>query len=120
MGKKLSLLWCKRAGETTHQDLAQLVALGADVVHEHLVGRELVLDGQGVVLPLLHLLQFDAVPQVSHHLHPEPGLGGKGHLFRLVCSNVGGTSFLFYHAIFSCIMKDTPLRAVVMCFAAFS
>lgn len=61
----------------TDHDFAQLVALGPDVVHEHLVGGELVLDGQGVVLALLHLLQLDAIAQAPHHLNPAASLGGR-------------------------------------------
>ena len=58
-----------------HHDLAQLVVPGADVLHQHLKGRELELRGEGVELLLLHLLQLDAVAQLSHELDPEPGLG---------------------------------------------
>lgn len=60
-----------------HHDFSQLVTLGADVIHQHFIGCELVFDGQRVVLTLLHLLQLYAVPQVSHHLHPEARLDGK-------------------------------------------
>lgn len=58
----------------TDHDFAQFVAFGPDVVHEHLIGSELVLDGQGVVLALLHLLQLDSFTQVPHHLNPESSL----------------------------------------------
>lgn len=58
----------------TDHDFAQFVAFGPDVVHEHLVGGELVLDGQGVVLTLLHLLQLDSLAEVPHHLHPASSL----------------------------------------------
>lgn len=64
----------------TDHDFSQLVAFGPDVVHQHLVGGELVLDGQRVVLPLLHLLQLDSFPQVSHHLNPAPSLVGQGNV----------------------------------------
>lgn len=58
----------------TDHDFAQFVAFGPDVVHEHLIGCELVLDGQRVVLTLLHLLQLDPFTQVPHHLNPESSL----------------------------------------------
>lgn len=58
----------------TDHDFAQFVAFGPDVIHEHLVGSELVLDGQRVVLTLLHLFQFDTFTQVPHHLNPASGL----------------------------------------------
>lgn len=59
--------------ETDH-DFAQFVAFGPDVVHEHLIGSELELNGQRVVLTLLHLLQLDSFAQVPHHLNPESSL----------------------------------------------
>ncbi len=44
---------------------------GPNVVHEHLVGGELVLHRRpGVVC----LLELDPVPQVVHALHPQAGL----------------------------------------------
>lgn len=58
----------------TDHDFSQFVAFGPDVVHQHLVGGELELDGQRVVLALLHLLQLDSIPQVPHHLDPAPSL----------------------------------------------
>lgn len=58
----------------TDHDFAQFVAFGPDVVHEHFIGSELVLDGQRVVLALLHLLQLDSFTQVPHHLNPESSL----------------------------------------------
>lgn len=66
-------MWSKL--DTDH-DFAQFVSFGPDVVHEHLIGSELVLDGQRVVLPLLHLLQLDSITQVPHHLNPESSLMG--------------------------------------------
>lgn len=67
-------MWSKL--DTDH-DFAQFVSFGPDVVHEHLIGSELVLDGQRVVLPLLHLLQLDSITQVPHHLNPESSLMGE-------------------------------------------
>lgn len=64
-------VWSK--SDTDH-DFAQFVAFGPDVVHEHLIGSELELDGQRVVLALLHLLQLDSFTQVPHHLNPESSL----------------------------------------------
>lgn len=61
----------------TDHDFAQFVSFGPDVVHEHLVGSELVLDGQRVVLTLLHLLQLDSFTKVPHHLNPESSLMGE-------------------------------------------
>lgn len=58
----------------TDHDFAQFVAFGPDVIHEHLVGSELVLDGQRVVLTLLYLLQLDSFTQVPHHLNPASSL----------------------------------------------
>ena len=58
----------------THHDFAQFVPFGPDVVHEHLIRSELVLDGQRVVLTLLHLFQLDSFTQVPHHLNPESSL----------------------------------------------
>lgn len=58
----------------SHHDFTQFVSFGPDVVHEHLVRGELVLDWQRVVLTLLHLLQLDSLTQVPHHLDPESGL----------------------------------------------
>lgn len=58
----------------TDLDFAQFVAFGPDVLHEHLIGSELVLDGQRVVLTLLHLLQLDSFTQAPHHLNPASSL----------------------------------------------
>lgn len=58
----------------TDHDFAQFVAFGPNVIHEHLVGSELVLNGQRVVLTLLHLLQLDSFTQVPHHLNPASSL----------------------------------------------
>ncbi len=69
------------APNPTDHDFAQFVAFGPDVVHEHLIGGELVLDGQRVVLTFLHLLQLDSFTQVPHHLNPTSSLmeeRGKG------------------------------------------
>ncbi len=66
-----------------HHDFTQLVTFGANVVHQHFVRCELVFDGQRVVLTLLNLLQLNSVPEISHHLHPEPCLvGDKLDLIR--------------------------------------
>lgn len=73
---KISLLSNRQISPLTlYHDFPKLVALGADVVHQHFVGSQLVLDGQWVVLALLDFLQLDPVAQVAHHLHPETGLG---------------------------------------------
>lgn len=66
-----SSVWCRL---DTDRDFAQFVAFGPDVVHEHLIGSELVLDGQRVVLTLLHLLQLDSVSQAPHYLNPAASL----------------------------------------------
>lgn len=55
----------------THHDLAKFVPLGTDVVHEHLIRCQLVLDGQRVIQTFLHFLQLNAMPKVPHHLNPE-------------------------------------------------
>lgn len=66
------LFYCQCAA--TDHDFTQFVAFGPDVVHQHLIGSELVLDWQRVVLALLHLLQLDFFTQVSHHLNPASSL----------------------------------------------
>lgn len=58
----------------TDHDFAQFVALRPDVVHEHFIRSELVLNWQRVVLALLHFFQLDSFTQVPHHLNPESSL----------------------------------------------
>lgn len=58
----------------THHDFAQFVAFEPDVIHEHFIGSELILNGQRVVLTLLHLLQLNSFTQVPHYLNPESSL----------------------------------------------
>lgn len=65
---------CVRSELNADHDFAQFVAFGPDVVHEHLIRSELVLDGQRVVLTLLHLLQLDPFTQTPHYLDPASSL----------------------------------------------
>lgn len=51
-----------KVNKTPYHDLPQLVAFGADVVHQHFVRCELVFNGQWVILTFLNLLQLNAIP----------------------------------------------------------
>lgn len=66
----------------TDHNFTKFVAFGPDVVHEHLVRSQLILDGQRVVLTLLDLLKFDSFTKVPHHLNPEPSLTEKANFSR--------------------------------------
>ena len=54
---------------STH--LVEFVSLGSDVIHQNLVGCQLVLDGSPSVL---RLLQPHSAPQFMDHLNPKSGL----------------------------------------------
>lgn len=76
---------CLDSSLKAHHDFAQLVAFGPDVIHQHFIRSQLVLDGQRVVLPLLHFLQLHSISQGPHHLDPASGLGQSEGKVKLHC-----------------------------------
>lgn len=46
----------------TYHDLPQGIAFGSNIIHQHFIGRELILYWQRVVLTLLNFLEFNTIP----------------------------------------------------------
>lgn len=69
----MSTLFQPRGDVTIYHYFSQGVSFAPNVVHEHLIRGQLVLNGQRVVLPLLDFLKFYPISQIPHHLYPEPG-----------------------------------------------
>lgn len=74
------VLFDARRDVAVHHDLAELVAPRSDVVHHHLVRRQLVLDR--LARALRSRLQLDAVAQLTDHLHPQFRLVGARTTFH--------------------------------------
>jgi hypothetical protein len=71
----VSILFDSLRNLSVDHDRAQLVPPRPNVVHHHLVGRQFVFDG--FARAFRFRFQFDAVAQLTNHLHPQSGLQHK-------------------------------------------